>query len=177
MLNANVLDSLTKRRSGDADVDCAAYYIDSSGVESQQEVRGSGSGGGGGGGGSKRGGPASGPPTGAERLGEGVTTRIQYFDDDALRKFLFHGQKHDAAILQRFVVPSGDANHIIRVTWSPQVSGRGRGRGHAGAWLRATPAGRLAGQRWIAFGLTPFLPPPPPPPRCACLSVAPTGAP
>ena len=39
----------------------------------------------------------------------------------ALGQFLFHGQKNEAAILQRFVVPSGDANNIIRATWSPQV--------------------------------------------------------
>lgn len=177
MLNANILETLIRRRRNEAEqpVDCRAYYIDSRGTEPSDDAAGAAGGDHGGsgsplasartnatgtsgfgGGGSRRGGsPAN------MRLGDGVRTRIQYFDDDSLRKFLFHGQKHEAAILQRFVPPSGDANHIIRVMWSPQVLDaprRGRGREEC---LPPEPGLHLDPFPWFCC-------------RCACWSAGPT---
>ena len=48
-------------------------------------------------------------------------TSIVYMDSKALRNFLFHEDKADDGVLQRFVKPKGAHNSMIQATWSPQM--------------------------------------------------------
>lgn len=48
-------------------------------------------------------------------------TEVEYFDEDGLKHFLFHGTKSNNGVLQRWVEPKGTRANTIRAAWSPQV--------------------------------------------------------
>ena len=46
---------------------------------------------------------------------------IEYFDADALHHFLYHREKVNNGLIQRFIEPKGTRNTMIRAIWSPKV--------------------------------------------------------
>lgn len=58
--------------------------------------------------------------TEAAEDGEPLTT-FEYLTAESLASFLRHRVKPDGSVLQRFVLPRGEHNTVIRADWSPQL--------------------------------------------------------
>jgi hypothetical protein len=48
-------------------------------------------------------------------------TMVEYFDEPALKNFLFRTEKATNGVLQKFLPSRGDQHSVIRATWSPQL--------------------------------------------------------
>jgi len=46
---------------------------------------------------------------------------IEFFDEVGLHKFLFHRDKTDTGIIQKFVESKGERNSVIRAIWTPNL--------------------------------------------------------